>query len=79
LLVFYCLFKDGKRGGFCWHCTKITHPKRAERHWLAIAIATLWQVSVGGAVDANLPISSLALFCHFQKIIIEATFSELTH
>ncbi len=25
----------------------------------AIAIATLWQVSVGGAVDANLPISSL--------------------
>ncbi|MCC5609080.1 hypothetical protein LC612_20400 [Nostoc sp. CHAB 5834] len=27
------------------------HPKRAERHWLAIAIAILWQVSVGGAVD----------------------------
>lgn len=54
-----CLFKDGKRGGFCWHQTKIIDPKRAERHWLAIAIATLWQVSVGGQVDANLPISSL--------------------
>lgn len=53
-----CLFKDGKRGGFGWHRTKITHPKRAERHWLAMAIATLWQVSVGGEVDANLPISS---------------------
>lgn len=53
-----CLFKDGKRGGLCWHQTKITDPKRAERHWLAIAIATLWQVSVGGSVDANLPISS---------------------
>lgn len=54
-----CLFKDGKRGGFAWHRTKITDPKRAERHWLAIAIATLWQVSVGGEVDANLPPSSL--------------------
>ncbi|WP_199345122.1 MULTISPECIES: hypothetical protein [Nostoc] len=54
-----CLFKDGKRGGFDWHQTKITDPKRAERHWLAIAIAILWQVSVGGCVDANLPISSL--------------------
>ena len=54
-----CLFKDGKRGGFCWHRTKMIHPKRAERHWLAMAIATLWQVSVGGEVDANLPTSSL--------------------
>lgn len=54
-----CLFKDGKRGGFPWHQTKITNPKRAERHWLAIAIATLWQVSVGGCVDANMPVSCL--------------------
>lgn len=28
-----CLFKDAKRGGFAWHQTKITDPKRAERHW----------------------------------------------
>jgi len=34
-----CLFKDSKRGGLAWHHTKITDPKRAERHWLAIAIA----------------------------------------
>jgi len=54
-----CLFKDTKRGGLAWHHTKITDPKRAERHWLAIAIATLWQVSVGGSIEANLPISSL--------------------
>ncbi|WP_216669963.1 hypothetical protein [Brasilonema sennae] len=38
-----CLFKDGKRGGFCWHRTKITDPKRAQRHWLAMGVATLWQ------------------------------------
>ena len=34
-------------------------PERAERLWLAIAVATLWAVSVGGQVDANLPVSSL--------------------
>jgi hypothetical protein len=34
-------------------------PERAERLWLAIAVATLWAVSVGGEVDANLPASSL--------------------
>ncbi|MCC5618306.1 hypothetical protein LC605_25125 [Nostoc sp. CHAB 5836] len=62
-----CMFKDGKRGGLAWHQTKMIHPKRAERLGLAfalnvgaaIAIAILWQVSVGGAVDANQPISSV--------------------
>ena len=34
-------------------------PERAERLWLAIAVATLWAVSVGGEADANLPVSSL--------------------
>lgn len=53
-----CLFKDTKRGGWQWHHTKITDPKRAERHWLAIALATLWVVSVGGEADATLSASS---------------------
>lgn len=53
-----CLFKDSKRGGWQWHHTKITSPKRAERHWLARALATLWVVSVGGEADATLPASS---------------------
>lgn len=43
-----CLFKDLKRGGFGWHQTKMTEPERAERLWLAMAVATLWLVSVGG-------------------------------
>jgi len=34
-------------------------PERAERLWLAIAVATLWAVSVGGEADATLPVSSL--------------------
>jgi hypothetical protein len=52
-------FKDTKRGGWGWHQTKMVDPQRAERLWLAIAVATLWAVSVGGEVDANLPVSSL--------------------
>lgn len=52
-------FKDTKRGGWQWHQTKITDPRRAERLWLAIAVATLWVVSVGGQADTNLPVSSL--------------------
>ncbi len=50
--------KDTKRGGWGWHQTKMVDPKRAERLWLVIAVATLWAVSVGGEVDANLPASS---------------------
>ena len=53
-------YKDCKRGGWQWHQTKMTDPKRAERLWLAIAVATFWAVSVGGEADATLPISSLA-------------------
>ncbi len=54
-----CGFKDTKRGGWQWHQTKMTDPKGAERLWLAIAVATLWVVSVGGQADATLPVSSL--------------------
>src|SRR5437763_11385837 len=52
-------FKDtkGRRQGL--RQTKMVDPERAERLWLAIAVATLWAVSVGGEVDANLPVSSL--------------------
>jgi hypothetical protein len=52
-------FKDTKRGGWQWHQTKMVDPRRAERLWLAIAVATFWAVSVGGQADASLPVSSL--------------------
>lgn len=52
-----CGFKDTKRGGWQWQQTRITDPARATRFWLAIAVATLWVVSVGGEADANLPAS----------------------
>lgn len=53
-------FKDGKRGGWQWQHTRMTDPKRAERLWLAIAVATLWLVRVGGEnetrADGPLPV-----------------------
>jgi len=53
-----CDFKDTKRGGWQWQQTQISEPARAERFWLALAVATLWVVSVGGEVDATVPASS---------------------
>ena len=48
-------FKDTKGGGWNWHHTKMEEAARAERHWLVMAVATLWVVSVGGEVDAQHP------------------------
>ena len=52
-------FKDLKRGGWHWEQTKHQHADRVERQWLAMAVATLWVVSVGGAAEADLPASGL--------------------
>lgn len=57
-----CGFKHTKRAGWQWQATRMTDPHRAERHWLVMAVATLWAVSVGGEVDASLPASTLDPF-----------------
>ena len=44
-------FKLTKRGGWQWQRTRMTDPGRAARLWLAVAVATLWLVSVGGAAE----------------------------
>lgn len=53
-------FKQTKRAGWQWQNTRMTDPDRAGRLWLAMAIATLWVVSVGGQAEATLPASSFA-------------------
>jgi len=55
-----CGFKDAKRGGWHWEQTKMRDPRRAERLWLAMAIATLWVVSVGCQAEEVLPTSMLS-------------------
>lgn len=47
-------FKRIKSGGWQWQYTRMTAPARAERLWLAIAIATWWLLSVGGEAEAAL-------------------------
>jgi hypothetical protein len=52
-------FRVAKRGGWQWHKTRMTDPERASRLLLAISVATLWLMSVGGEVDAEIPDSTI--------------------
>lgn len=45
-------FKGIKRGGWNWHYTRMSDPKRAERMWLVLAVASLWTLSLGGELEA---------------------------
>jgi len=54
-----CGFKDSKRGGWHWEQTKMRDPRRAERLWLAMAVATLWVVSVGCQAELAQPLAML--------------------
>jgi hypothetical protein len=51
-------FKITKRGGWQWQRTRMTDPERAARVWLAVAVATLWLLSVGGEADQSVPAST---------------------
>jgi hypothetical protein len=51
--------KITKRAGWQWQHTHLTQPARAARLWLAVAVATLWLLSVGGEADAMIPASTV--------------------
>jgi hypothetical protein len=46
-------YKDHKSGGWKWQQTKMVDPKRAERLWLAMAVAMQIAVLVGGLEEAQ--------------------------
>jgi hypothetical protein len=46
-------YRDIKSDGWQWHKTRLRNPERAERLWLAMAIATLWAVTVGGDINQH--------------------------
>jgi hypothetical protein len=52
-------FKRIQRGGWQWQYTRMDDPARAQRLWLAIALATWWWLSVGGEAEAALPVETL--------------------
>lgn len=43
-----CSYRDLKSDGFGWHKTRLRQPDRAERHWLAMSVAMLWMLTLGG-------------------------------
>jgi hypothetical protein len=60
-------FKRIKRGGWQWQYTRMDDPARAERLWLAVAIATWWLLSVGGEADAGVPVETMDKVPHTQR------------
>jgi hypothetical protein len=52
-------FKITKRGGWQWQRTRRTDPQRAARLWLAVAVATVWLLSVGGLAEETIPEGTL--------------------
>jgi len=46
-------FKMLKRGGLQWQRTRMRDPGRAERVWLALAVATLWLVVIGAVLESD--------------------------
>ena len=51
--------KITKRAGWQWPRTHRTTPERAARLWLAVAVATLWLLSVGGEAEEPIPASTV--------------------
>jgi len=51
-----CGFTVIKRGGWPWQHTRMTDPARADRLWLALAVATLWVISTGDALEQDLTV-----------------------
>lgn len=52
-------FKITKRAGWPWHRTRLSHPARAARLGLAVAVATVGRLRVGGAADETVPAPTL--------------------
>ena len=52
-------FTITKRAGWQWQRTQMTTPERAARLWLAVAVATLWLLSVGGEAEETIPASTV--------------------
>jgi hypothetical protein len=42
-----CSYRDLKSDGWRWSKTRVQSPERAERYWLAMAVALIWMLSCG--------------------------------
>ncbi|MBW4534216.1 MAG: transposase [Pleurocapsa minor HA4230-MV1] len=55
-----CSYRDVKSDGWQWHKTRLRNPDPAEHHGLAMAVALLWMVTLGGEpeISSNEPLIS---------------------
>lgn len=63
-------FKVLKSGGWQWQRTRMRDPTRAARLWLALAVATLWLLEVGGMAEERDPLSVAAYPGHRRRVSI---------
>jgi len=54
-------FKCTKRGGWQWQQTRMVDPARASRLWLALAVASLWVVTLGSELETG-PTNATQIF-----------------
>lgn len=54
-----CSYRDLKSDGWQWQNTRLQDPQRAERLWLAMAVAMLWVVTLGSHRHGQQPSTSL--------------------
>jgi hypothetical protein len=52
-------FKVIKSAGWQWQRTRMGDPRRCARLWVAVAVATLWLVQVGGVAEASEAVETL--------------------
>lgn len=50
-----CSYRDVKSDGWQWHKTRLRDPNRAERVWLAMAVATMRTITIGTDIDPYYP------------------------
>lgn len=48
-----CSYRDIKSDGWKWQLTRVRNPERAERYWLAMAVALLWTITLGGQQEVE--------------------------
>ena len=61
-----------KRMGWQWHRTRRVAPSRVDRHWLVLAVATLWVLAHGPRVEEarHRPLSMFQLgWCQAQRLL----------
>ena len=52
-LAIECSYRDVKSDGRARQRTRLRNPERAERQWLAMAVALLWAITLGGEQEAQ--------------------------